>query len=508
MNTSFVISCLLGITLLCISLPSNSATAQSSIDLSDVGEVALENTGAPEAQQAFLHGLAQLHNFEYGFAAEDFREAQSIDPDFALAYWGEAMTYNHPIWMQQDRDAALAALNKYAPTPAARQARAPTELARDLFAAVDVLYGAGEKQDRDDRYMAFMAELHKKYPENVEIAASYALSMMGTAHEGREFGRYMQAAALMQQFIVDYPNHPGVAHYLIHATDDPIHAPLGLQAAKTYADIAPNAGHAQHMTTHIFLALGDWDGVIKANIRASEILNSQRDKEGKGPVGCGHYTSWLMYGYLQQNNRDAAHDIMALCTKNIQEGELDTFSGQSYYAWQRALYLFDTKEWEGDIAQTRANLGDNARSNFQLDITDGFIALANNDVAAANKALASAKSNLKSMHAYWDEQGIPKDANDRGIAAVQLMQLEAQFKMAAGDKEGAIGLMRDAVAREMELSFGFGPPDPPKPSLEMLGELLLADGEYEEARAILKQSLSRTPNKLLSLQALNMAEAK
>ncbi len=126
MNRSCVLSCLLGSAFLCITFLSNSATAQSSIDLSDVGEVALENTGAREAQQAFLHGLAQLHNFEYGFAAEDFREAQSIDPDFALAYWGEAMTYNHPIWMQQDRNAALAALNKYAPSPEARQAKAPT----------------------------------------------------------------------------------------------------------------------------------------------------------------------------------------------------------------------------------------------------------------------------------------------------------------------------------------------------------------------------------------------
>ena len=417
------------------------------------------------------------------------------------------MTYNHPIWMQQDRDAALEVLNKFAPTPEKRQESAPSELARDLFAAVDILYGNGDKHERDDRYRDFMAQLHKKYPDHVEVAAQYALSIMGTAHEGREFGLYMQSAALMQKFFVDYPRHPGVAHYLIHATDDPIHAPLGLDAANAYAEIAPNAGHAQHMTTHIFLALGDWDGVIRANIRASEIANGHRAKQGKGPAGCGHYPSWLMYGYLQVGERDKAHEIMKLCTENMIDPDFQNPGAQSYYTTQRALYLIDTKEWDGDIANMRADVGDNARANLSLDITDAIIALGKEDREEALEKYASARANLKKVHTYWDEQGASAAHEPRVKAEIGLMQLEAQLKFNEGDAEGAIEIMRTAVDKEMELSYGFGPPYPEKPSLELLGEMLIATGQYEEAQTVLKQSLSRTPNKAISKKALEKTEA-
>lgn len=482
--------------------------AQPAVDLSDVGQVALENNGADDAQQAFLHGLAQLHNFEYGDAARDFKEARSIDPGFALAYWGEALTHNHPIWMQQDQEAALKILNEYAPTPAARQQKASSQLTRDLLAAADVLYGQGEKHDRDDRYMAFMGELHQKYPDNVDVAAFYALSIMGTAHEGRDFMLYMQAAALMQKMIGQYPNHPGVAHYLIHATDDPIHAPLGAGAAQAYADIAPNAAHAQHMTTHIFLALGDWDGVIRANIRASDILNARRASNGQAAAGCGHFPSWLMYGYLQQGNRDKAHEIMQRCQQNIAKGEMEGKGPAYHYGWQRALYLFDTQEWEGDIGLKREDVGDDYRAEFDLLIIDGFVALAQGNMEAAKAAHKAARGPLDSIFAFWDDQGFAEDHEPRMKPALQLMQLEAQILFGEGKKDEALALMRESVAIEGDMSFGFGPPSPPKPSHEMLGEMLIEAGKFDEARSVLNTALRRTPNKASILQSLEQIEEK
>ncbi|MEM8485590.1 MAG: hypothetical protein AAF564_08570 [Bacteroidota bacterium] len=490
------------ITCIALLLSCKPVLAQPNVDLSDVGQVALENTGAANAQQPFLHGLAQLHNFEYGDAADDFKEARSIDPDFALAYWGEAMTHNHPIWMQQDREKALAILNTYAPTPAARQEKTASELARDLLAAADILYGEGKKHDRDDRYMAFMAALHDKYPKNVEVAAQYALSIMGTAHEGRDFMLYMQAAALMQQFIVLYPGHPGVAHYLIHATDDPIHVPLGLKAAQAYADIAPNAAHAQHMTTHIFLALGDWDGVIRANIRALDIMNERRAANEQAAAGCGHYASWLMYGYLQQSNRDKAHEIMLRCQQNIARGEMKGTGPAYHYGWQRAMYLFDTKEWDGDIALNNADVGDDYRARFDLLVMDGFVALAQGDTEAARALYNTAEAPLDSIFSFWDKQGFAADHEPRMKPAVQRMQLNAQILFEEGKADQAIAVMREAVALESGMSFGFGPPSPPKPSHEMLGEMLIEMGRLEEAREILQTALRRTPNKRLTVDAL------
>ena len=481
------------------------AIANAKVDLSDVGQVALENSGSPEAQQSFLHGLAQLHNFEYRFAAQDFQEAQRLDPDFVLAYWGEAMTHNHPIWMRQDREAARAALAKLGQTPQERLAKTKTDLARDLLSAVEGLYGEGTKEERDDLYRLVMADLHTKYPENVDVAAFYALSIMGTAHEGREFDLYMQSAALMQNFIRDYPQHPGVAHYLIHATDDPTHAPLGLIAANAYGDIAPNAGHAQHMTTHIFLALGDWDGVIRNNIRASKITDDFLATRDIGPSGCGHYTSWLMYGYLQQGKRDEAHAIMELCFKNASETERN--STLYYYAWQRALYLLDTDEWDGDVAAMKPDFAEfNAARHINATV-DGWVNVKTGDLSGARAALKEAREAHKKMMAYWEAEGVADDQPDRQQPVVRELQLEGMIAQASGNKRKALKLLREAVEVETVLPFGFGPPQPAKPSLELLGEALNSFEEFEEAKDVLNQALARTPNKRRVVKALKDAEA-
>ena len=486
---------------------SPAVTASEHIDLSDVGQVHLENSGAPDAQQAFLHGLAQLHNFEYAYAAEDFREAQRMDPNFALAYWGEALSYNHAIWMEQDKEAALSALARYAPTPAGRQTKAPTALARGLMGAVDILYGQGAKEDRDDLYMAEMARLFAKYPENVEIASFYALSIMGTAHGGREFSLYMQAAAVLEDFIGAYPGHPGVAHYLIHSTDDPIHAPLGLRAARAFGEIAPNAAHPQHMTSHIFLALGMWDEVIRANIRAIGLVNAARAKVGKPTIGCEHYSYWLMYGYLQQGRRDEAFAIMNRCHEIVTSEGRDSGWALSYYARMRPLYLFDTGEWHGEVAAMQADFEASPEAGFEDQYLAGLIALNEGDIAAAIEAQAKAGLLLDQLNRQWDAAGVPADRPLRFGPLIELMQLEAQIALAHGKSDAALALLRQATALEAKLPFGFGPPDPAKPSLELLGETLLGLGRIEEAHAALTTALSRTRGKALTVAALAAAEA-
>ena len=227
-----------------------------------VGQVAFPNSGAAAAQEAFLTGLAQLHNFEYGPAAELFRKAQAADPGFAMAYWGEAMTHTHPVWMEQDAEAARAILQRLATTPEARLAKAKTDREKDYLRAIDILYGDGTKQARDLAYADAMDRLRRKYPDDVDAAAFTAVALLGTAHAGRDFAIYMRAAAILEPLFPSHPKHPGIAHYLIHSYDDPIHAPLGLRAAREYSKIAPDAAHAQHMCSHIFVALGMWDAVV------------------------------------------------------------------------------------------------------------------------------------------------------------------------------------------------------------------------------------------------------
>src|SRR2546430_11968252 len=150
------------------------------------GHVNFPNSGAPAAQADFLTGLALLHDFEYADAAAAFRRAEATDPGFAMAFWGEAMTFNHPIWMQQDLKAACDALNKLALTPSARRARAKTDREKEYLDAVEILYGDGSKEQRDFRFEDAMAKLHARYPDDVDSTAFYGLAILGTTHAGRD----------------------------------------------------------------------------------------------------------------------------------------------------------------------------------------------------------------------------------------------------------------------------------------------------------------------------------
>ncbi len=265
-----------------------------------VGEVAFANSGAKAAQADFLYGLAELHNFEYDDAAKAFRRAEATDPNFAMAYWGEAMTFNHPVWNERYRHGAMRALERLGPTEEARIKKAPTEREKDYLRAVEILYQEGPKKERDAAYAEAMARLHEKYPDDVDGAAFYALSLLGTTEGVRDVRIYMQAAGVLMPLFYKYPHHPGVAHYLIHSCDDPVHAVLALPAARAYSRIAPNAAHAQHMTSHIFMALGMWDDVITANENAMRVVNAERAAAGKPLAIAGTTTSGWSTGICKK----------------------------------------------------------------------------------------------------------------------------------------------------------------------------------------------------------------
>src|SRR6185436_14001281 len=205
--------------------------------------------------------------FEFDEAAEAFKKAQQADPAFALAYWGEAMSYNHPLWAQVDVPAAKKALEKLGPTPESRIAKARTPKEKSYVEAVHQLYYApGEKLARDNAYSQAMAKMYAQWPEDREVAIFYALSLLGTVRPGDQgFRRQALAASIAERVFKENPNHPGAAHFIIHSFDDPDHAPLALPAARAYAQIAPSAPHALHMPSHIFVQLGLWDDVAKSN---------------------------------------------------------------------------------------------------------------------------------------------------------------------------------------------------------------------------------------------------
>ena len=264
----------------------------------ELGTIAFPTSGDQAAQPAFLEGVKALHSFQFDEAALAFREAQKIDADFALAYWGEAMSYNHPLWAQQDADAARRVLEQLAPTPEGRAAKAKLPTEQAFLAAADRLfYGPDDKLARDKAYSEAMARMYERWPEDHEVATFYALSLLGTVRPGDVgFRRQARAAAIAQQVFEANPNHPGAAHFIIHSFDDPDHAPLGLPAARAYAGIAPAAAHALHMPSHIFVQLGMWDDVVRSNVNAyaAAVAINTRLKLPEGGEDF-HTLSWLAY---------------------------------------------------------------------------------------------------------------------------------------------------------------------------------------------------------------------
>ena len=265
-----------------------------------------------------------------------------------MAYWGEAMSHNHPLWAQQDLDKAKAVLDLLDPTPAGRVAKAKLPKEKAFFEALHTLYfSPGDKLTRDNAYSQAMARMYAQWPDDHEVATFYALSLLGTVRPGDTgFRRQALAASIAESVYQKNPKHPGAAHFIIHAFDDPDHAPLGLNAARAYAKIAPSAAHALHMPSHIFVQLGMWQDAVESNIaayKAAVDLNTRlKLAEGREDF---HTLSWLAYANVMIGKLDEAK-------KNVEQAKAAADRNPANagirdgYLGMRARYLSDTGQWE------------------------------------------------------------------------------------------------------------------------------------------------------------------
>lgn len=446
-----------------------------------LGTIDFPNSGSREAQRPFIEGVLLLHSFEFDDAAEAFRKAQEVDPDFALAYWGEAMTYNHPLWREQDKEAALETLRAYAPSPDQRLAKAPTPREAGYLRAIHTLYGDGTKAERDNAYMAAMYRLVNEYPDDMEARAFYALSILGSTDGERDFATYMRAAAAAQPVFDANPDHPGAAHYIIHSFDDPIHAPLGLEAARAYSEIAPDAAHAQHMTSHIFVAMGMWNDVVEANIRARDVQNAGLAERGRPPNVCGHYTSWLHYGWLMREQTADAERGMRACRERVRGGTASP-SEVAYFVDMRARHVLDTRDWS-------------AADRLSADVDHPGYDFVTAYAAAKRGDRATAESLLSGMR---EAAGPDPDPRLR----IAIMEVEALLALEAGDGDRTLRLLEEATEIEEGLPFEFGPPASLKPPHELLGEVAMELGHHGRAVQAFRESLDFTPERRPTLEGL------
>ncbi|HZF13850.1 MAG TPA: hypothetical protein VFE33_34080 [Thermoanaerobaculia bacterium] len=489
---------------LVVTLATGLASPSPSMSSAPLGTVRFPSSAGPAAQAAFLRGVAALHSFWYDEAAEAFREAERLEPGFALAYWGEAMTANHPIWAEQDREAARAALAKLAPSREAREAKAPTAREKGYLDAVEVLYGEGDKAARDLAYAQAMGRLAAAHPDDDEAAAFHALALLGTVRPGdpaeSQLRRRMQAAGILEEIFARHPDHPGVVHYLIHSYDDPIHAPLGLRAALVYARVAPAAPHALHMPSHIFVQLGRWDQAVASNEAAWAASVAWVERKGMAPEKRDfHSLSWLQYAYLQQGRWAKAAETLETARRAAEEdAKSERIAG--VLAGMEARQAIET----GHPAKMAPAAGGESHEHYGHGAGTDLLAAG---LAAARGGDAKTASDIA---AQLQDAAVKKEGYAGKPFAIMAREVEGLSLLAGLGKEGeTAGLARLQEAAEMEAALDppSGPPDPAKPACELYGEALLAHGQAAAARQF-ERSLARTPNRAASLLGAARAAAK
>ena len=484
-------------------------TTPAAAQLENVGQLSFPTSGSPEAQPHFVRGVAILHSFGWKQAIAEFQLAQKAQPGFAMAYWGETLCYNHPLNSQMDPKEPRAVLARLGADRAARAAKAPTDREKGFVNAVEELWGEGDSRQRRVAYMNAMERLYSQFPNDDEVKTFYALSILSasSAVDDRTSRMNVKAGALAMEVFKRNPNHPGATHYIIHAFDDPVHAPLALEAAKVYAKIVPAVSHAVHMPTHIFIQHGMWNEVANQNIRAFNVAK-ELWQPGDVPGDMSHSGDWGQYGFLQLGDyagareRIQAFEWMADTTKNPR--------ATSALALVRARYIIETEEWKVQpVAESASN---------ETILANGFSAVKTGDLSTAEKMTALLAAKMKtaapaaSAGAHADHGGAPAPVaagipdSAKGVTVMH-NELAALVAHAKGQTDQAVTLLKESAAIEETMRPPNGAADPIKPSHELLGEMLLQAGKPKDAAEAFEVSLLRMPNRARSLMGAVKAHA-
>jgi tetratricopeptide (TPR) repeat protein len=469
---------------------------------------ATASRGAPEtAARLFSVGLTALHHFEYEQANDAFIRARQTDSRYAMAYWGEAMTYYQALWGNENVAAGREALSRLAPTPAARAALAASARDQSLLAAADRLFSEQDRATRHRDYVDAMATAARRFPDDPDVVSLSALarlagasrSLIGSGDTRAEglAGSDLQkeVAALLQRVLIAHPRHPGALHYLLHTFDDPDHAALALPAAKTYAAVAGTASHALHMPAHIFLQLGRWqdaEGSDRAAYEAS--VAWERQKSLPAPLRNFHALGWLQYELLQLGRyREARETIDRIAPVAEQAAPAHDGPHQpllSDLSSMRARYVIETRRWETMAGVTTFG---NVNDLFAIGMA-----------AAYTGNLTAARTVQQTLAA---RSRAAEEGDLRPAIAIMEREMAALIMRAGGARNEAVELLRAAARDELALPAPLGLPAPIKPAPELLGEVLLEAGQPREAAEAFDSALARHPNRSLSVLGRARASA-
>jgi hypothetical protein len=473
---------------------------------------------SPAVSKQFDRALALLHNFWYSRALEGFQQVSHDDPKCAMAYWGQAMTYNHPFWdppSQADETAAWKLVEKGI---SAEEASAREKL---YLAAVSALYkdaGAGTKSARDQRYCDAMATTYAQYSDD-ETALFYGLSILGAIPEGSSgFDQQTQAAKLFEGVYANNPDHPGVLHYLIHAYDDPEHAQLGLPAARAYAKAAPTVPHALHMPSHIFTRLGYWEESAATNLKGWEVSEADVKRAGEsGAYRDFHNLNYLEYAYIQLGRyRDAQHavDIIAAQYNELpsKSTALDTPELESRHVRGRTIYAVPDRVAYGYFDMLTRLIVESGRWDeiatipFVVQSRDFQAVKLQWEAKAASMRKDAGAAQQAAAKLFSLSQEPDQHPFARLIITLQAREAQAFAAQAFENFAEAVAKMKEAVAIEDSIDDLSQPPYPVIPAHELFGTLLMQLNRPADAREQFQQALKRTPGRPKAICGLAQAE--
>ncbi len=463
-----------------------------------LGTVSFPVSCAPEVQKPFERGVALLHSFWYEEAEKEFSQIAVDDPHCVMAHWGVAMSLWHQLWNQPDAKIIQRGVDEIHEAKTTDGPATPRE--KDYLAAITAFYSDSKKLDHDARAQAYSAAMKKvyiAYPDDHEAAVFYALSLLASEpHDDTTFANRTQAAAILEKLFATEPDHPGVAHYLIHSYDKPQLAHLGLPAARRYAQVAPAAPHALHMPSHIFARVGLWQDDINSNLASIAATRKTAAMHMGGEGHQFHAMDFLIYAYLQSGREaDAAKVIDEVRTmpkmKSMYGADFDPETNA--LSKFPALYDLELRHWS-DAAALQVVPGS---TRGDQSITYWARAIG----AARSGNLAQAHKDLDQMEAIRKEYVAEKKSEIAESIGEDYQEAAAWVAHAEGKDDVAIASLRAVADKADKLG------DEPEgiPAREQLADMLLEAKRPQQSLVEYQTDLKLNPNRFNGLYGAGRA---
>ena len=468
-----------------------------------VGTVHFATSCRPEAAPQFDRAVALLHSFEFRAAIDGFGQVLAADSSCAMAYWGVALSrWSNPM-SAGNRAAPALAEGRRAADAAARLAPGASERERGYVAAVARLYADYEHVDQRTRvadYERAMAALAERYPDDTEAQIFHAIALVAVAPPtDKSYANQRRAGAILERLWAAQPNHPGLAHYIIHSYDVPALAPMAAEAARRYAAIAPAAAHALHMPSHTFTRLGRWQESIDANTRSAQAATRTA-----AIAEVLHASDYLEYAYLQMRRDSAARSVVdglpALAARfdpAAVTGAAPGSAGVFALAAIPARYALERRAWP-----EAASLAPRASAYPYADAMTWF---ARGLGAAHLGRLPEARAAVDSLAVMHARLGMQGEAYWAEQVAIQRLGVQAWLDFAEGRRADALAHMGEAAAREDATEKNAVTPGPLAPARELLGDLLMELGRPADALAEYRRTLAGEPRRFRALEGARRA---